>query len=94
MPPRRRLRVGCHSRGPRANTRSARDRVLASWPTTTGVGVLAILTSLVLGMASNRLPSRIVMLHDPVDPDLPCPWCMAPTFEQDRNCASCGQNFG
>jgi hypothetical protein len=47
-----------------------------------------------LGMATNRLPSRIVMLHDPVDPDLPCPWCQAPTFEQDSSCPSCGQRFG
>jgi len=28
------------------------------------------------------------------EPDLPCPWCLAPTREQDRRCPSCGQRFG
>ncbi len=27
-------------------------------------------------------------------PDLPCPWCYAPTGEEDRACPSCGQRFG
>ncbi len=27
-------------------------------------------------------------------PDLPCPWCNAPTQEDDRACPSCGQRFG
>ncbi len=27
-------------------------------------------------------------------PDLPCPWCLAPTREDDRRCSSCGQRFG
>ncbi len=26
--------------------------------------------------------------------DLPCPWCLAQTREQDPNCPSCGQPFG
>ena len=26
--------------------------------------------------------------------DLPCPWCYAPTREEDRACPSCGQRFG
>ncbi len=26
--------------------------------------------------------------------DLPCPWCLAPTREQDPRCPSCGQRFG
>lgn len=26
--------------------------------------------------------------------DLPCPWCMAPTGEDDPACPSCGQRFG
>ena len=42
----------------------------------------------------DAIPGRIVMLHDPINPDLPCPWCQSPTFEEDRNCASCGQHFG
>ncbi len=27
-------------------------------------------------------------------PDLPCPWCLAPTDESDVSCPSCGQDFG
>lgn len=56
--------------------------------------MFAIVTSLLLGATAGRLPNRIVMLHDPINPDLPCPWCQAPTFEEDRNCAGCGQHFG
>jgi len=26
--------------------------------------------------------------------DLPCPWCHAPTREDDSSCPSCGQPFG
>jgi len=26
--------------------------------------------------------------------DLPCPWCQAPTRENDSSCPSCGQPFG
>lgn len=26
--------------------------------------------------------------------DLPCPWCLAPTAENDQRCPSCGQRFG
>ncbi len=29
-----------------------------------------------------------------VDSDLPCPWCCAPTREDDRRCPSCHQPFG
>ncbi len=56
--------------------------------------MFAIFTALLLGMATTRLPARIVMLHDPIDPDLPCPWCQSPTFENDADCSSCGQHFG
>jgi hypothetical protein len=27
-------------------------------------------------------------------PDLPCPWCEAPTSEEDPLCPSCGRHFG
>lgn len=56
--------------------------------------VFSIFAALLLGTAASRMPSRIVMLHDPVNPDLPCPWCQGPTFEEDHNCPSCGQHFG
>ena len=26
--------------------------------------------------------------------DLPCPWCLAQTHEDDSGCPSCGQPFG
>jgi hypothetical protein len=56
--------------------------------------VFAIFTALLLGTAASRLPSKLVLLHDPVFPDLPCPWCRSATFEDDPNCPSCGQHFG
>ncbi len=28
------------------------------------------------------------------DSDLPCPWCQAPTREDDERCPSCRQRFG
>lgn len=33
------------------------------------------------------------IVHSDV-PDLPCPWCEAPTREEDSRCPSCGQRFG
>jgi hypothetical protein len=56
--------------------------------------VFAIFTALLLGTAASRLPSRLVMLHDPLNPDLPCPWCQSATYEDDHDCPSCGQHFG
>jgi len=29
-----------------------------------------------------------------VSTDLPCPWCLAQTNEEDAACRSCGQPFG
>lgn len=26
--------------------------------------------------------------------DLPCPWCYAPTAENDNRCGGCGRTFG
>jgi len=56
--------------------------------------VFVIFTALLLGTAASRLPSRLVLLHDPINPDLPCPWCRSPTYEDDHDCPSCGQHFG
>ena len=36
----------------------------------------------------------LLRLHDPSDPDLPCPWCRAQTEEGDARCPSCGEVFG
>jgi len=41
-----------------------------------------------------RRPGRLVLLHDPIDPDLPCPWCRTQTFEDDTDCPGCGKRFG
>ncbi len=37
-------------------------------------------------------PYNVAELRDV--PDLPCPWCEAPTREEDFACPSCGQRFG
>jgi len=39
-------------------------------------------------------PSLVVLSRDERGDDLPCPWCYAPTDEQDARCAACGQEFG
>ena len=50
---------------------------------------------LIAGMMSpGRRSGRLVLLHDPIDPDLPCPWCRSQTFEDDSDCPSCGKRFG
>lgn len=39
-------------------------------------------------------PTLVVNLHDQREEDLPCPWCYAPTDENDRRCSGCGRSFG
>jgi hypothetical protein len=39
-------------------------------------------------------PRLVVTLRDERGDDLPCPWCYAPTHENDANCGSCGRSFG
>ena len=39
-------------------------------------------------------PSLLVASHDDRYDDLPCPWCYAPTLEEDRRCSGCGRTFG
>jgi hypothetical protein len=39
-------------------------------------------------------PTLVVLPRDERGDDLPCPWCYAPTDEQDTRCAACGQEFG
>lgn len=57
--------------------------------------MFALVSSLILGLAATAgRPSRLVMLHDPIHPDLPCPWCRTATFEDDSNCPGCGKHFG
>lgn len=39
-------------------------------------------------------PSLVAMSRDERSDDLPCPWCYAPTGEQDSRCSGCGRKFG
>ncbi len=57
--------------------------------------MFTLVTSLILGLAASAVgrPSRLVMLHDPINPDLPCPWCRSATIEDDSACPGCGRNF-
>lgn len=58
--------------------------------------MFALVNSLILGLAAATFgrPSRLVMLHDPIHPDLPCPWCRTSTIEDDSACPGCGKQFG
>ncbi|MEN8233907.1 MAG: hypothetical protein ABFR89_03155 [Actinomycetota bacterium] len=35
-----------------------------------------------------------VLAPEETSTDLPCPWCLAQTREDDRSCPTCGQPFG
>lgn len=39
-------------------------------------------------------PRLVVSLRDDRSNDLPCPWCYAPTDENDSRCKGCGRSFG
>jgi hypothetical protein len=57
--------------------------------------MLALLSLTMLGMAAaGGGGSRLVRLHDPMHPDLPCPWCRTQTSEEDTACVGCGHRFG
>lgn len=57
--------------------------------------MFAIVISWLVGLAAaTGRPHRLVLLHDPIDPDLPCPWCRTYTFEDDTACPGCGKEFG
>lgn len=57
--------------------------------------MFVLVSSLILGLAAAAgRPSRLVMLHDPIHPDLPCPWCRTATIEADADCPGCGKRFG
>jgi hypothetical protein len=56
------------------------------------VWTLGMLTAAFLGgRQSGRRGDTLV---DVRDVDLPCPWCHAPTAEDDPACPSCGRRFG
>lgn len=44
-----------------------------------------------------HLPDRSSVVDMRIDggpDDLPCPWCRAPTRENDPRCPTCGRRFG
>ena len=55
------------------------------------VVVLSLFAALII--AGGRTGATQTDLDDPM-PDLPCPWCHAPTQEDDTRCGNCGQRFG
>jgi len=64
-------------------------------PVEMGEAVFAIVISWLIGLAAaTGRAHRLVLLHDPIDPDLPCPWCRTYTFEDDTACPGCGRHFG
>ena len=45
-------------------------------------------------LESNLTFDQIAIEPDPDGPDLPCPWCEAPTLETDEHCPTCRRKFG
>ena len=39
-------------------------------------------------------PAVLALHREDREDDLPCPWCYAPTTEDDRRCHGCGRLFG
>jgi hypothetical protein len=63
----------------------------------TALVAVAAAGAVMLAMRMRRSPD--LDLETPVTvseevPDLPCPWCEAPTSEEDALCPSCGRRFG
>jgi hypothetical protein len=55
--------------------------------------------AVMLAMRMRRSPDPELRLETSATPshevpDLPCPWCEAPTSEEDPLCPSCGRRFG
>ena len=52
-----------------------------------------------LGIFKNQAQVRlddwqVIDIRDERSTDLPCPWCFAPTRENDATCPSCSRRFG
>lgn len=56
------------------------------------------LFALALGVKGNErfktATGLVVPVRDERGEDLPCPWCYAPTDEDDTRCGGCGRAFG
>lgn len=60
---------------------------------TTGLIVLA--KGVIRGNEKFEIDPRLVVpVRDERGDDLPCPWCYAPTEEDDSRCRGCGRHFG
>ena len=55
--------------------------------------VLAVIAgaTLAVGRLRRRHPADFIVDNDV---DLPCPWCLAQTAEDDTECPSCDEPFG
>jgi hypothetical protein len=59
------------------------------------ISVLVVVVAgaaLVVGRLRHGPDQDLHFIEDPVD--LPCPWCRAPTREEDTACPSCAHPFG
>jgi hypothetical protein len=65
--------------------------VLVAVTATSGLFALA---KGIKGNHQYRVDPRLVVPRDERGDDLPCPWCYAPTFEEDTRCSGCGRSFG
>ncbi|NNC44042.1 MAG: hypothetical protein HKO03_12480 [Acidimicrobiia bacterium] len=55
--------------------------------------VVSLFAALLFAGSTSSEPAYDVRISDSPT-HLPCPWCLAPTQEQDAHCAACGQDFG
>lgn len=55
--------------------------------------VVSLFAALLLAGSANSEPALDLRVADTTT-DLPCPWCLAPTREDDSECSACGQEFG
>jgi hypothetical protein len=60
----------------------------------TGRGVMVDGTPATIEDGTAVSSGIVAIEDDEVPPDLPCPWCLAPTEESDVSCPSCGEHFG
>jgi hypothetical protein len=58
------------------------------------VAFVAVGTSSRASAGAQVVDVQSVFGRDEPVPDLPCPWCLAQTNEDDAGCRACGQPFG
>ena len=73
------------------------DRVLSDSKEDDVIALISIpmlALGIVLGSRFNGSNAKSESAVLDLDDDLPCPWCFAPTNEQDQTCPACGRRFG